>query len=154
MFKINCLMAMAVLVVNSLAQAGPMDQAEFLRLVGGNYKSIQPVLDDRFSFDKPLIEIFERNGVIYLENRLAVETKNQEALYKMTRFECYNNSPTATTCEFKLELVDEGRFMHFLGVHPTIRVNRRAKVLTLEISPGYSLAGNPEADEVIAEKAQ
>ena len=139
-----------------LAHAEPMKQSQFLELIGGTYISVQPspsLLFRQFEI-KPEVRILEKDGAIILENALAVGPKTMAATYRMTRFQCYTHFPESTTCEFSLELMDQGAYVHFLGVHPSVSVNRRASRLTLEISPGYSLAGIRRVPRIILKKAQ
>jgi hypothetical protein len=124
------------------AHAAPMTPKEFLALIEGTYGSLQPSADLLFSrFIDPAVYISERNGKILLENFLAVGSKVGAATYEITRYECYTHAITSTTCEFSLQLLDPGHFVHFMGVTPSVSVEARGEILKLVIDPGYSVAG-------------
>lgn len=76
---------------------------------------------------------------------LIVSSKNSPAVYRMTRFECYNHSVGATNpnCNFSLELLERGRFVHFIGVRPDVRINRTPNgIQSIEIFNDIAILGH------------
>jgi len=121
----------AIAVVGDFAQAAPMSQAEFSQYIVGTYGDA----------NAQEIQVYEKEGELFLENRIFVGSKTRPATYRVSRFECYNHAVTATTCAFLLELVDMGSFAHFLGVTPNVSVDRFGVNPKLEIQPDFRLAG-------------
>ncbi len=130
-----------------VAQAGPMEKEEFFGLIGGVYHSTQP--SQASMGESEGIRIVEKEGEIFLENHLFTGTKHLPAIYQVANFECYNHAITSTTCAFHLNLVDQGVFVHFLGIHPNVRVDRLSPILGLEISADFERAEGHVADTLV-----
>lgn len=119
------LVASAVALVSMTANAAPYDMtlAEFTQFVQGQYKPTNPEFTSSYAY----VNISEKNGVLTLEHRLNVGTKNSTAVYEMTGFQCDQFVPGdnyPNYCHMMLKMIDMGGNVHFIGVTPYVRINR------------------------------
>ena len=144
----------AVTLFSPLVVASLMSQEEFFQLVKGDYEVVSPTRQRQVVLGRK-VSIYMKDGEIYLENDLAVTTKSQPALYKVSNFECYNHSVPSSSCDFRLKLEDPGSAIHFLGMTPNVEVDRfNPTQLKLEVNPRIFRADskNKELERTILEK--